>query len=333
MAEISVFEDEAFGVQNLIAGLNDDPHVPGQISNHGLFVEEGSTTVTQQIEKNGSTLELVPAAPRGAPALVVNGSKRQLVPFNCVHLPQQFTILADEIQGIRAFGSRTELQAVQDVVNARFTPVINQLAATHEYQRVGALKGQIVDADGVTVLHNLFTAFGLVQQSQAIGFNPDAALSTVDADIVEALDKQEDALGNATSTGAVAWCGKTFWAELIADGRAREAYLNHEAAAALRGDRRQAFEYGGVLWVRYRGKIGGSAFIADNEAYLVPEGVPDLFRTIFAPANYMETVNTLGVPYYGKLERMAFDKGVMGEAQSNPLHICTKPTASIKLTS
>lgn len=332
MAEISIFEDEAFSVQNLVAGLNDEPHIPGQISNSGLFVESGSTTVTQQIEKSGNTLELVPAASRGATGLVVNGAKRQLIPFNCVHLPQTFTILADEIQGIRAFGSRTELQAVQDVVNARYIPVINQLAATHEFQRVGALKGQIIDADGTTVLNNLFTAFGLSQQTQAIGFNADAATSTADADIVAALDQQEDALGNASSTGAVAWCGKTFWAKLISDGRIREAYLNHEAAAALRGDRRQQFEYGGVLWIRYRGKVGGTAFIADSEAYLVPEGVPDLFRTIFAPANYMETVNTLGVPYYGKLERLPFDKGVLGEAQSNPLHICTKPTAVIKLT-
>ncbi|MNQ49488.1 hypothetical protein D3C85_634010 [compost metagenome] len=332
MAEISIFEDEAFGVTSLIGTLNDDHPVPGQLSNSGLFVESGSTTVTVQIEKDGNTLQLVPAAPRGATGLVVNGSKRQLIPFNCVHLPQTFSILADEIQGIRAFGSRTELQAVQDVVNARYTPVRNQLAATHEFQRVGAIKGLIVDADGVSPLSNLFAIFGLSQQSQAIGFNVDPQASTIDADIVEALDKQEDALGTATSTGAVAWCGKTFWAKLIADGHAREAYLNHEAAAALRGDRRRQFEYGGVLWIRYTGKIGGAAFIADNEAYLVPEGVPDLFRTIFAPANYMETVNTLGVPYYGKLERMPFDKGVIGEAQSNPLHICTKPTAVIKLT-
>ena len=109
MAEISIFEDEAFGVQNLIAALNDDHPVPGQISNAGLFVESGTTTVTVQIERDGSTLQLVPAAPRGAPGLVVNGSKRQLIPFNCVHLPQTFTILADEIQGIRAFGSRTDM--------------------------------------------------------------------------------------------------------------------------------------------------------------------------------------------------------------------------------
>jgi len=103
-------------------------------------------------------------------------------------------------------------------------------------------------------------------------------------------------------------------------------------ADSLLGDRRQAFTFGGVLWVRYRGKVGGAAFVGDDEAYLVPEGVEDLFKSVYAPANYMETVNTLGVPHYAKLERLPFDKGVMGEAQSNPLHICTRPRAVIKLT-
>jgi hypothetical protein len=46
----------------------------------------------------------------------------------------------------------------------------------------------------------------------------------------------------------------------------------------------------------------------------------------------METVNTLGIPYYGKIEPMPFGKGVSGEAQSNPLHLCTRPRAVIRLT-
>jgi hypothetical protein len=46
----------------------------------------------------------------------------------------------------------------------------------------------------------------------------------------------------------------------------------------------------------------------------------------------METVNTIGLPYYAKQERIPFDKGVQLELQSNPLHICTKPRAIIKLT-
>jgi hypothetical protein len=69
-----------------------------------------------------------------------------------------------------------------------------------------------------------------------------------------------------------------------------------------------------------------------DQAQLVPEGVPELFKSAFAPADYMETVNTLGIPYYSKLETMPFGKGVAGEAQSNPLHLCTRPLAIIRLT-
>lgn len=327
MAEISIFEDDAFSVTSLLASINEEHVIPGQIAASGLFTEEGSTTVTQQIEKDGDVLELVAAAPRGAPGQVVIGSKRSLIPFNCVHLPQEFTIMADEIQGIRAFGSRTELQGVQDLVNAKQNKARGQLDLTHEYQRIGAIKGQVVDKDG-SILVDLFQMFSLKQQKLKMEFG----VVDVSVRAGEALDMQEDVLGNATGTGAIAWCGKNFWADLISDDSVKEAYLNHEAASALRGDRRQAFEFGGVLWIRYRGKIAGVPFVGDNDAYLVPEGVPGLFKSVFAPANYMETVNTLGLPYYTKLERMKYDKGVTGETQSNPLHICSRPRGNILLT-
>jgi hypothetical protein len=45
----------------------------------------------------------------------------------------------------------------------------------------------------------------------------------------------------------------------------------------------------------------------------------------------METVNTLGIPYYSRSETLPFGKGVAGEAQSNPLHLCTRPRALIRL--
>jgi len=46
----------------------------------------------------------------------------------------------------------------------------------------------------------------------------------------------------------------------------------------------------------------------------------------------METVNTLGVPYYAKQEPRRMGKGIDLEAQSNPITLCTKPRAIIKLT-
>lgn len=187
-----------------------------------------------QIEKDGDTLALVPAGERGTSGLVVAGTKRTMIPFNTVHLPQRFAIKADEIQGIRAFGSRSELQAVQDVVNKRLAKARRQLDATHEFQRMGALNGQILDADGSTVLLDIYKTFGVTRKKMSMGLN------SVDTELRvkcgEALDLQEDALGSITSSGSRGLCGKNFWNKLIVHKSVKETYLNSQQAAALRGE-------------------------------------------------------------------------------------------------
>lgn len=329
MAEIAIFEDDAFSVSSLTAAINDQEYLPGRISGLNLFREEGISTLTVQIEKDGETLALVPAGERGTSGLVVAGSRRQLIPFNTVHLPERFTIKADEIQGIRAFGTRSELQAVQDVVNKRLAKARRQLDATHEFQRMGALNGQVLDADGKTILLDIYKTFGVQRQKMSMGLNsPDTELRVKCG---EALDMQEDALGSITSTGSRAFCGKNYWNKLIVHRSVKETYLNSQQAAALRGDARESFEFGGIVWERYRGKIAGVSFVHDDKALLIPEGVPELYISSFAPADYMETVNTQGLPYYSKIEPLPFNKGVAGEAQSNPLHLCTRPRAQILL--
>lgn len=330
MAEITIFEDDAFSVSTLTASINEQPVVPGRIGSLNLFDEEGISTTTVQIEKDGDTLALVPAGQRGQPGLVVHGSKRQMIPFNTIHLPERATINADEIQGIRAFGSETELDAVQTVVNKRLAKMRRQLDATHEFHRIGAIKGLILDADGATPLLDLFDRFGIAQQSLAFGLGDQA--TELRLKCAELLDMIEDALGALTFSGVRVFCGKEFWRKLIVHKAFKETYLNTQMAASLRGDPREAVEFGGCVFERYRGKVGSIAFVGDHEAYAVPEGAPELFITRYAPADYMETVNTNGLPYYAKQERMDFDKGVMLESQSNPIHLCTRPRAIIKLT-
>ncbi|WP_397452522.1 major capsid protein [Pseudomonas sp. NA-150] len=329
MAEMGIFDDEAFSVTSLTAAINEQPYLPGRIGSLGLFQEEGITTLTVQVEKDGDTLALVPAGERGSSGLVVNASKRNLIPFNTVHLPERFTITADQVQSIRAFGTRSELQAVQDVVNARLAKARRQLDVTHEFQRMGALNGQVLDADGKTVLLDIYDRFGVERQTLRMGLDDQGTELRISCG--EALDMQEDALGSITSSGSRAFCGKNFWNKLVVHKSVKETYLNSLQAAALRGDARESFEFGGIVWERYRGKVAGISFVHDDKALLVPEGVPDLYISVFAPADYMETVNTQGIPYYSKLEPLPFNKGVAGEAQSNPLHLCTRPRAQILL--
>ena len=56
MADIAIFEDDAFSVSSLTAAINEQEYLPGRISSLGLFREEGISTLTVQIEKDGDTL-------------------------------------------------------------------------------------------------------------------------------------------------------------------------------------------------------------------------------------------------------------------------------------
>lgn len=325
MADISIFEDEAFSVSSLLAVVNEEHSLPGQITGMGLFTEQGVPSTTVQIEKDGTALALVPAAPRGGVGFGVVADKRQLIPFNTVHLPQNFSILADEIQNIRAVGSQTELQQAEAVVARRLNKSRLQLDLTHEFQRIGALHGRVLDADG-SLLLDIHQRFGIAKPAVfSFGLNTEG--TDVSAKCVDVLDAIDDALGNLPSTGAIGLAGKTFWAKLIAHKSVKETYLNSEAAATLRGDRRQAFLFGGIYWVRATGKHAGVPFVGDDRALIFPDGVPEMFISAFAPADYMETVNTEGLPYYAKLHRLPYDKGVAADVQSNPLHLCTRPLA------
>lgn len=330
MAEINIFEDEAFSVANLAAAINEQPAVPGRIGALRLFAEAGITSTVVQIEFDGTKLALVQAKPRGGISQGVVLPNRRMIPFNTVHLPEGSTMMADEIQGIRAFGSQTELEVAQGRIARYQATHRQQLDLTHEFHRIGALKGLILDADGKATLLDINAAFGIEQVSVSFEFSNEKTLVRTVAE--EVVDIIEDALGAVPMSGVRAFCGKNFWKRLTDHKSVRDSYLNTARAAELLGKKSDSLEVGGIIFERYRGKVGPIAYIADDEAIAFPEGVPDLHITRYAPADYMETVNTEGLPYYSKIERMKFDKGVEIESQSNPLHLNTRPKTSIRLT-
>ena len=100
---------------------------------------------------------------------------------------------------LRAFGSESELETVQNVVAKRQLKHKRQLDATIEFHRVGAIKGVVLDADGKRVLLNLYQRFGIAQKEIEIDLSANGpALRGQVLAVVEAV---EEALGAATSTG------------------------------------------------------------------------------------------------------------------------------------
>lgn len=336
MRMFNLMENEAFSFQNLTATINDIPEVPTLLGDLGIFAEEGIDTTVASIERQDETLALVGTSPRGGAGEVRGGDDRDLVLFNVPHMQRDDAVRADEVQGVRAFGTTDQVETVQGRIQQKMARHTRDFDLTLENMRMGAVKGIILDKDGSTIA-NCYTKFG-VSAPSAVSF----ALATTTTDVrgkcTEILDALDDALEGYTPTGVLALCADDFFHALVTHPKVEDTYKNWEAAANLRGDARTPFEFGGIQWRRYHTKPktktarGGSAWLGSKTARFIPLGVPDMFITRFAPADYNETVNTLGLPRYAKLVETRDGKGYEMQMQTNPISLCTRPGALFHAT-
>lgn len=332
---LDIFNNDAFSVASMTAKVNNMPFVPGQVGATGIFDEQGVTTKLIAVEEMNGTLTLVAPSPRGGTGETTDNDKRKIRAFEIPHFQRDDAVMADEVQGVRGFGSDinnpdAQLQTIEAVVAQKQAKHIRALDATLEHQRVGAIKGIVTDKNGNTMF-DLYNLYGLSAPTP-IEFKLDVDTTNIRSICFDVIDAIEDELDGVPYSGIHAFVGNTFWKSLIEHKKVRETYLNTVQAAELRGNLHVfRFEFGGILFERYRtgrqavADNSAGAFIGASEARFIPLGVPDLFITRFAPADYIETVNTIGLPRYSKQFAMKNDKGVELEIQSNPISLCTRP--------
>lgn len=331
MPMLDIFNSDAFSVTSLTDAINKLKFVPGWLGSRGLFTESGVTTTSVAIEQKNNVLALVPPTPRGGPGVTLDKGKRSLLSINVPHFEVNDAVYAEEVQNIRPFGQESGEDSVMRLVGERMQTDGQSQEATIEYSRIGAVKGIVTYADGSTL--NLYTLFGVAQPAE-IAFdlgnaNPASGVlrklcASVTRSIAVALD-------GTPFTGVEAICGDAFFDDLIAHPEVRATYTNWLAAEELRqgyvssGQIYGSFPFGGILWTNYRGQVGTTPFIATDKCHIFASGVPGLFRTYFAPADYFDTVNTLGQARYARQYMMQNQKGVHLDVQTNNLNICTRP--------
>lgn len=335
---LDIFNSDAFGVVPLTDAINKVKFVPGHVSRMGLFSTSSVATLSVAIEERDGILTLVAPSPRGGPGNTVDKTKRKLRVLGIPHFQIDDAIMADEVQGVRAFGSETETETVMGKIAERMALHAQSFAATEEYHRVGAIKGIVTYADGTTL--DLFSEFG-VSQIGEIDFdldNPNPADGILRKKCAGVYRTIAGELEGIPFTGVRALCGDNFFDDLIAHPEVRETYLQQQEATQLRRGYVDGgasgvygtFSFGDIVWENYRGAVGGTSFVASDKCHLFPEGAPGLFKSVYGPADYVETVNTLGKRLYMKQFPMLNDKGVSMEVQSNALQYCTRPRVLLK---
>lgn len=339
MAHMDIFNNDAFSLVQMTQAIQKLPTVPSFLGGLGIFDEEGVDTNIVSIEQVGQTLQIIPTSLRGTAPPMATTDKRQLRNFNIPRVAKGDQIFASEIQGIRAFGTESELETIVQKVAQKQAKLLREVAMTLELHRLGAIQGILPDGAGRT-LYNFFTEFGIAQPGE-IDFDLDNA-NPVEGALKNKIQAARRAVLRALGASAVPgqiqfiWlCGDTFYDQFTSHPEVRETYKNWEAASALRGSVGRAFDtftFGEMDWVNYRGSDDNTTVaIAAGECKLVIRGVPGLYRRFNGPGETMETVNTIGQPLYSMLVRdMQRNMWVQPEVYAYPLHMITRPEIALR---
>lgn len=329
MATMDVFNNNAFSMTSLTGVVEKVDYVPTTLGQLGIFEPMPVRTRNIFVDRREGGLALIPTSPVGAPPEEQERDDRNAVPLTTVRLSKGFTMYAHEVEGIRAYGSETEMMQVQAEYMRRMARVRDDMELTHEYHRLGALQGLLLDADGTSVIYDYFDQFGFTPAAP-VNFELGNAGTNVRK---KCVDLRRDMVRNSggvigpTST-VHALVGDEFYDLLIDHPTVRETYLNWSAAADLRGNTAfQNFTYGGITFHNYRGTDDNSTVaVAPDESHFFPVGAPGVFKQAMAPAEFGPFINTPGQNVYAMnimdRDRQAWTRG---ELYSYPLYICQRP--------
>ncbi len=140
----------AFSMMGMMSLVEKAPYVPSFLGSiPGLWTPRPVRTVTIPIEVIGNKISIIQTSERGTAAPRGNNNqKREVIDVRTVRLADSDRIYADEIAGIRAYGSTTELMQVQDEVSRRYAGpggMLSRLELTREFHRMGAIDGLLKD--------------------------------------------------------------------------------------------------------------------------------------------------------------------------------------------
>jgi hypothetical protein len=333
---LNPFETDAYSLVSLTQSINLLPNNYGRVRELGLMPDKGITTRTVIVEEQNGVLNLLPTLPVGAPGTQNKMGKRNVRSLMVPHIPMDDVILPSEYEGVRAFGTENQAMTVAQVMNNHLQTAKNKFAITLEHLRMGALKGIILDADGA-VLYNLYTEFGIAAKS--IDFVLGTNTTDVRNKCMDLVRHIEDNLQGEVMSGVRCLVSAEFFDKLVAHTTVKDVFKNTSNAKAMLGeDVRKGFSFGGVLFEEYRGtatdKEGVSRrFIASGDGHAFPEGTMETFQTVYSPADFIETANTIGLPLYAKQEARKFNRGIDLHIQSNPLPICYRPSLLVRVFS
>jgi hypothetical protein len=341
MAEMNIFENDAFSMMTMLAAYEKVDFKPSFLGDLNVFTPKPITGDTVYIEERNGALNLVPSTPRGSPLPQRKTEQRTAKSFQTTRIAQGDRLTASEIAKVRAFGQTSELVAMQQEVARRMSGPLGiqaNIELTWEHMRLGAIQGIVLDADG-SVLWNWYDAFSITQPD-IIYFDLAGALKAssdvhgalvlrryITSNIVRPMQRASKGMFTPQSR-IYAACGDDIFDAITSHGDVARAYdIWGTKQDATDSNSFQVFPWGGVFWCNYRGTDDNSTVsVATDEAKFFPVNAPGVFVNAWGSGESFGQVNAPGqalmpliVPDRDR------DQFVDLELYSYPLMYCSRP--------
>ena len=313
------------------------PNQWGLINELGLFQQEGVTQHTVSVESQNGTLALIGDTKRGTRNQVNKDDVRAIRTFAIPNFSVDDAVFPEDVQGQRAYGSDNP-DTTDAVIARKLARLAQNHAATLEYARALAIcTGSVYSPNGTVAAQNAYTEFGVVRKEI------DFVFGTATTDMIAKTEESAAHIQDNIQTGdvvnrMVALCSPGFFGKLISHASVKEAYKYYASTQEPLRNRLgsglyRRFEFGGVEYIEYRGNYAGNALITANEAFMLPVGVSDMFKTFNSPANKFGSVNAVGESMYAFTYYDMRDEKIVIQTEQNLLNLVTRPQGVTRLYS
>lgn len=331
-----MLNQSAFTTEAMTKAINLVPNKYGRLKNLNLFKIKTKNTTVYRLGIKGGQITLINNEPRGSNGNMVTAPKGKQITFSPLYLPQMATVTPDEVQNIEEWGTGNKLKAISSVLNEHMITMADNLHITEEMYRWGAIKGEVVNADG-SVADDLFGAFEINEKE--IFFDLSAAAAVGDNITVLQHHMADNLLGE-TMNGIYGFCSSTFFDALIATDECKAVWADYTLKNPhLHEEFERVFLYKGVKFMECRdngsyvqpdGSILTRQFVADGDCRFVPAGTRELFVNWFAPVARTTAVNKIARQKYVSKEKLDHDAGWELKADSAPGFLATRPALLVR---
>lgn len=337
--------DPRYTVDNMVEPILKITPQDDILSRLGIFREVGHSSRYVQFERKEYTITLLDETPRGMPGMTQGDVVREKFALGSQYFRFDDSLTAQDLQDLPAFGQPNFYETFESKLMERSSTHLMKFSATHEWLRWGAIRGKVLSADGQREIYDVYADFGEEQKSVDFDLG-DASSNTPMAAVREMRRYIEDNLFGESFMGYMVFCSHEFFDKLINHPYFIDTFTRQGITSAMNPilqDVYANFTIGGVTFVEYNGTTSyydnatktmvKHRFIPAGEAYAIPMGTTNTFKTYFTPGTMIDAVNRPGLPIYVAMKEMDYRQGISIMYECAPLHVVQNPRLVIKCIS